>query len=65
MGNSEHLQHHSAARYCFAHVSWDVTEYQDLLCPLNKPLVTGGWVVYKWSKVVVGGVSTAYTGHSV
>ena len=23
--------------YCIAHVSWDVTGYQGLLCPSNKP----------------------------
>ena len=27
----------SPSLYCFAHVSWDVTSYQSLFCPSNKP----------------------------
>lgn len=41
-------------QYFFAHVTWDVTDYQRpvLSTKQARPLVTGNWGVYRGSKAV-------------
>ena len=50
---------------CFAQVGWDVTGYQGLFCPLNKPSCDQWLRCIQMVKSSDRGVSVAYIGHYV